>query len=75
MFFPNTNDIDQTQNPPALPPNKPTSQRAATMPSEPDEASVSTLQEFIGIPGHLAVRYLKVRRKAYIIGRDKYKLY
>ena len=48
MFFPNSNDIDQSQNPPALPPNKPTptSQKAATMPVEPDAEKVNTLMEF-----------------------------
>ena len=62
MYFPNSNEIDQSQKPPALPPNKPTSQKAATMAVEPDEEKIMTLMEFCaGMSRTDAVRYLKVR--------------
>ena len=57
-FFPKT--FDQTQQPPSLPPNKPTSQKQATMPLEPKEDDVQMLMEITGIPKLLAVRYLRV---------------
>ena len=63
MFFPNTNNIDASQNPPPLPPNKPTqptSQKAATMPPEPEEDKVVMLMEISGMDRGVAVRYLKV---------------
>lgn len=60
MFFPNTQEIDQSQKAPDLPLNKPTSQKAATMPSEPPADQIAMLQEFTGIPKDLARRYLKV---------------
>jgi hypothetical protein len=63
MFFPDSNNIDTSQKPlPALPPNKPTSQKAASMPAEPKEEDIGT---FIAVTGGIgreeAIRYLKVR--------------
>ena len=60
MFFPNTNELDQDQKPPPLPANKPTSQKAATMPAAPNEDDVKTLIEVVGMGRTDAVRYLKV---------------
>ena len=61
MFFPNSKDVDQSQNPPPLPPSKILSQKAATMPAEPEEGQITTLIEFCpGMSRSEAIRYVKV---------------
>ena len=60
MFFPNSNDIDISQQPPPLPLKKFTSQKAATMPPEPDEENILTFMAFTDAPRENAIRYLKV---------------
>ncbi|KAK3678655.1 hypothetical protein LTR37_021464, partial [Vermiconidia calcicola] len=78
MFFPNTEDIDYSQQPPALPPSKPTSQKAATMPAEPEPSQVNLMMEFCeGMSRENAVRYLKAKGNnleqaagAYFSGED-----
>lgn len=59
-WLPPTNQINYSQQPPPLPPNKPTSQKAATMAVEPNEDQISMLIDFTGMPKSEAVRYLKV---------------
>lgn len=59
-WFPGTDKIDHSQKPPALPANKPTSQKAATMPVEPEDEVVNQLMDFTSLPRSQAIRYLKV---------------
>lgn len=59
-WFPSTDKIDHSQNPPPLPANKPTSQKAATMPADPSDDDIQSVQEFTGMPRSDAIRYLKV---------------
>ena len=61
MFFPDSNDIDTSQKPLPAPPPKPTSQKAASMPTEPEEDKIATLIEITGGMSRVdAIRYLKV---------------
>lgn len=60
-WFPPTSQIDQTQAP--VPPNvagRVMSQKAASMPAEPEEEQVLGLMEFTGLMREQAIRYLKV---------------
>ena len=65
MFFPPTNDIDQSQRAPPLPPNKPVSQKAATMASQPSEGDIDMLMAVTSLPRSDAIRYLKVSTRDY----------
>ena len=61
MFFPNRDEIDPEQKPPPQPP-RPISQKAASMPAEPEEDKVQTFLAVAEGMGRVeAVRYLKVR--------------
>jgi hypothetical protein len=61
MFFPNRDQIDAEQKPPPQPP-RPISQKAASMPAEPEEDKVQTFLAIAqGMSRGEAVRYLKVR--------------
>ncbi len=53
-WFPSLDKTDKSQTP------RPTSQKAATMPAEPDEENVTSLMEVTGMGKKEAVRYLKV---------------
>lgn len=78
MFFPPTNDIDTSQQPPPLPPNKPTFKMAV----EPPEELIGNLVEFCASLGNPitrpnAVRFLKAKNNdvndafnAYYNGED-----
>jgi hypothetical protein len=59
-WLPKAEDIDTSQKPPPLPPNKPKSQKAATMPVEPDEGKILMLMEVTGLDRNNAARYLRV---------------
>ena len=59
-WLPSSDNIDHSQTPPDLPPKKPTSQKAATMPAEPDEGAVQSVSEVTGMLRSEAIRYLKV---------------
>lgn len=59
-WYPSLDKIDHSQNPPPLPANKPTSQKAASMPAEPSDEDIRNVQEFTGMPRTDAIRYLKV---------------
>lgn len=59
-WYPDTNNTDFSQQPLQLP-TRPTSQKAATMPVEPEEEKINLLLEFCpGLDKVQAVRYLKV---------------
>jgi hypothetical protein len=60
MFFPNSNEIDTSQQPPPLPPKKFTSQKAASMPAEPEDEKIETFTSVTDAPRAIAIRYLKV---------------
>ena len=61
MFFPDSNNIDTSQKPLPAPPPRPTSQKAASMPAEPDEDKISMVIDFTGGMSRVdAIRYLKV---------------
>ena len=60
MFFPNSNEIDYSQEPLPAPPKIPTSQKVATMPAEPEDEKVGMLMDLSGMGRSDAVRYLKV---------------
>jgi hypothetical protein len=68
-WFPDSNNMDTSQNPPP-PPKKPTSQRAATMPADPDPEKVRMMVEFTGIPEGEAIRWLRVCKFLYMATID-----
>lgn len=59
-WFPASQDIDQSQKPPPLPPKKPGSQKEAMMAAEPPADKVQNMMEFTGMDRSTAVKYLKV---------------
>ncbi len=60
MFFPDSDKVDTSQKP--LPPPRPTSQKAASMPAEPEEEKIDMLMTVTGgMSRGDAIRYLKVR--------------
>jgi len=63
MFFPPTDQIDMSQQPPPVPP-KPKSQKEATMPVQASEENISTVAAFSGCTEETAARYLRVRNDA-----------
>lgn len=68
MFFPDSNTIDTSQQPLPAPPPRPTSQKAASMPAEPEEEKIEMLIAVTGGMSRVdAIRYLKVPSQSEVL--------
>jgi len=60
MFFPPTDQIDMSQQPPPVPPNKPRSQKEATMAVQASPANIELVVSVVACTPEVAERYLRV---------------